>query len=703
AMLHPIKKCILFETNKGEGIADLPKYLYDIICSDDRYNEYEKVWVVSTKKSLKKYKKKGYSLILKDSDEYIEYLATSKYLITNWKLPYYYVRRDEQIYINTTKGMLLKKSAYDKTEGRVDDARVLVRTLLNSTAIISQSKEHYNTIIKGAYKIDNIYSGKILNAEGILDEYIESIDKNQVVNDIRDVLPDVDKPIILFLINKEDINMVKQKVEQSGLNDKYHFIIIKDTKQVYRGVDLQVIAKASYALITGSANLAYSFVKQNKPVLLLGEISDYYNTEYLDKCNFVKTYDEALNEIEKFNIYNDCEHGNIKENFAKNTYIGKRLIETIFDGDESIEVIKQNETLEKILICTNLSTKVQTQYYLKAFLENIDYSKYDVTLVSPKVVDPKQQDFVNSLNRNVRIIYRAGALSTNEADYIKTQYLIYNMLYLEDISEGLKEIPRELMKREKRRIFGDVKFDVLIEAGDVNALWLMLFSDSEIKKIALNIVDYFKYDNDLISEAGSQRYINIRKLYDRYDVVAYCDDYNYERAYNDELMNKNDLVKLSMPVGNNLLENDKPLTSIEYKGKVYNTSYISGNKNRGGRIKLFPAPNKAYNKNYIIQSTNPDLEKVLKYASKQADINVEVLLNALTIDIENCAGYIKQFDGYICTMDKYDEFRAACDMLDREVYMFDNEIKKVTTKLFDNREDYRKYINKEIEDLLCIQ
>ncbi|QLI43620.1 CDP-glycerol glycerophosphotransferase family protein [Bacillus pumilus] len=60
-----------------------------------------------------KQKSPNISFVKVDSNEYLKYLATSKYLVNDTSFPFYFIKREEQIYINTWHGTPLKTLGKD--------------------------------------------------------------------------------------------------------------------------------------------------------------------------------------------------------------------------------------------------------------------------------------------------------------------------------------------------------------------------------------------------------------------------------------------------------------------------------------------------------------------------------------------------------------------------------------------------------------
>ncbi|MBD8070560.1 bifunctional glycosyltransferase family 2 protein/CDP-glycerol:glycerophosphate glycerophosphotransferase [Bacillus sp. PS06] len=111
-MRLPIKeKTIVFESFLGKNYSDSPKYIYEYMLQHNK--DYTFVWIFNdpTKKIPGPAKKvKRFSLT------YYYYLATSKYWVSNSRLPRSLNKRKDNIYLQTWHGTPLKKLVFDMND-----------------------------------------------------------------------------------------------------------------------------------------------------------------------------------------------------------------------------------------------------------------------------------------------------------------------------------------------------------------------------------------------------------------------------------------------------------------------------------------------------------------------------------------------------------------------------------------------------------
>ena len=87
-----------------------------------KYRKYTHKWVVDTTETLEFYKKKfekykNIEFVIKESPEYLRALTECKYLINNSTFPAYFIKKPDQIYVNTWHGTPLKYMGLDLENG----------------------------------------------------------------------------------------------------------------------------------------------------------------------------------------------------------------------------------------------------------------------------------------------------------------------------------------------------------------------------------------------------------------------------------------------------------------------------------------------------------------------------------------------------------------------------------------------------------
>lgn len=101
---------VVFESFQGKSYSDSPKYIYQYMLENKK--DYKFVWVMNKPVNIpgKPETVKRFSL------KYYYYLARAKYVVSNVRMPNSYIKRDNQIYLQTWHGTPLKRLAGDMAD-----------------------------------------------------------------------------------------------------------------------------------------------------------------------------------------------------------------------------------------------------------------------------------------------------------------------------------------------------------------------------------------------------------------------------------------------------------------------------------------------------------------------------------------------------------------------------------------------------------
>ncbi len=162
------EKCILLEAGQGKNLNGNMLAMARELFENKAYAGYKVVYVV-TKENLEEAKKRfafyQYPLILtiRNSDEYKKYLACAKYLMTDNSFPPYFLKREQQVYMNTWHGTPLKTLGISDLKNAASLANIQKNYLMCDYALFP------NTFTKDVfvkdYMLENLYKGEIVLAD----------------------------------------------------------------------------------------------------------------------------------------------------------------------------------------------------------------------------------------------------------------------------------------------------------------------------------------------------------------------------------------------------------------------------------------------------------------------------------------------------------------------------------------------------------
>ncbi len=101
-------KMVLYLSFDGRSYSDNPKAIYETMLTDAKFDKYQLVWALKEPVIIS-----GCKVIKKQSIAYFYYLSKAKYWVFNNKMPDYYIKRADQVYLQTWHGTPLKRLAHD--------------------------------------------------------------------------------------------------------------------------------------------------------------------------------------------------------------------------------------------------------------------------------------------------------------------------------------------------------------------------------------------------------------------------------------------------------------------------------------------------------------------------------------------------------------------------------------------------------------
>lgn len=351
--LIPIKpKRIVFISYHGRGYVDNPKAIYEAICADPQYQDYELLWIFRDLKADDNLIRGRAIKYLTPS--YFYALASSKYWVVNFKMPNYLKKKANQVYLQTWHGTPLKRLAHDIEVS--DDTKFyrsgMTKEQMQNTYDIDVAKYNY-MISPSPYTTEVFQSAFKINRERLIETGYPRNDilvnyDDELLTKIRNKyqLPN-DKKIILYAPTWRDNSFnlsgytFKLPVDfgkwYEALKDEYivlfkpHYLIVNDFDLskyqdfvYFMNADSEIseLYLISDILITDYSSVFFDYAILKRPIYFyMPDLSDYqdnlrgfYLDIYQDLPGSIYT-DESLlvseiannkfdyNNLAKFNNY----------------------------------------------------------------------------------------------------------------------------------------------------------------------------------------------------------------------------------------------------------------------------------------------------------------------------------------------------------------------------------------------------------------
>ena len=531
SLIKPIKeKTVLYDAFLGLGILDSPRAIFKRLLEREEFKDYVHIFTVSNKKiskeNLDEYSKLSNLLFVKrDSKKYIDYLHTAKYVISNSTVPPYYVRKENQVYLNTWHGVPLKIMGYERTGNRVISTENVVRNFLNATHLIGVNDFTISCMYKKAYLLDGIYEGIMIKEPLPRAELLINTEKSYVIQKLKQAGFNTEKKIIVYAPTWRGATYKKVKLSVSQLTTAVKRIcntIDTDVYQVYLRVhyflykaikadremrelcipftiDTNELLSVTDILITDFSSIFFDFLTTRKPILFyIPDLEDYVGSRgiYIPMDEMpgpvtseIPIIAEHIRNIESTHITYRTKYETMRNWCISIDEIGAcdRVIDTVFLGKDTVKANLMNDK-KKVLIMADWNTNFYGQAFLSDLFEQIDYEKYDITLLTGSTKG-NQRKLLEDLNRNVRILVN----NKNMTSSISIRKRVFKALYEGKIS--LEEASCNLnMEIEWKRLVGCGRFDLCIQFQPTVSYcnWLLLGYVAPVEnKILFKSYTYF--------------------------------------------------------------------------------------------------------------------------------------------------------------------------------------------------------------------
>lgn len=547
------EKEILFESFLGNNFNGNPFYIFKEICENSKYDEYKKYIVASSEKNKKSIIKMldNYGLlgkadiVLRNTKQYCYLLATAKYLINNVTFPTYFIRKEEQIYLNTWHGTPLKglgRNIKDKPNsiGNVQ------RNFIHATHLLFPNDFTFD-IIREDYMLNNIYTGKYIKSGYPRNDIFFNEERRKFV---KEKLGLKNKKIVVYMPTWREKTNPKQK------NDKqltyimyalYEFekklpddtvVLVKLHHLANKAIDFKEFDKIipfpeeyetydvlniADKLVTDYSSVMFDFLNTGKDVILYTyDEKEYCNGRslYMEIKDLPFYYSDDINLVcEKIKEESQTEKNEKIRNelcFYDSKDSVSKLCEYIFEknlSNDKFEVIdhtKYNNGKKNILIFAGGLQKNGITSALRAILNNIDLDENNYFLTFYNNATKQNIDFINNLDKRVCYMPIMG-----QKNFKKYEAIFYHLYFRWNINV-INKI-KKIYDREKFRLYRNINFDTVIHyTGYERQIIHLLSSFKNSKKIIYT-------HNDLKKERKLRKNIHLNSLkyaYNTFDKIA---------------------------------------------------------------------------------------------------------------------------------------------------------------------------------------
>ena len=494
---------IFYSSHHGAGMLCSPYAIFSTMMKSDEFDNYVHVWQINSPQE-RAILEREYSgccnvrFVGKNSRGYFEALTSAKFIITNNTLPFYFIKKPGQIYLNTWHGIPLKTLGYDIPDGKFT-SRNMTRNFLIADYIISPCR-FTTKMFRESYKLDGLHTGKLLECGYPRNDMIFSTDKNYAIDKLatRGTIVNSEKKLILYAptwkgtsFERAENDIARYDEFRDYLSehidmDKYQ-ILIKPHPMVYELLTEEQRQSGSYVsqcidtnellaitdiLISDYSSIFFDFLLTDRPVFFyIPDVESYkeYRGVYfgLDElpgpysCDMGDIADWINNPAETQKKYANA-HSKMKEWACEfdDGNVSQRVLDGVIHGEDSqcrvIDNLSQTQK-KKILVAGGRFDPCEHTDNILKWLDGVNYEENDVTLMIED--GGKCTDEILRVNDNVRVICRCGLIPKGFNELLNG--LPHNLNSI--TGEKLLELQhRDIYELNYKRYFGNSTFDTVV-------------------------------------------------------------------------------------------------------------------------------------------------------------------------------------------------------------------------------------------------
>ncbi len=527
---YPVEKnTILYEAYGGRGMICNPYAMFRYLISREEYQKFTHIWVIDdfekNKDMMNLYKDYPNVRFVKfKTREYCKALAVSQYLINNVSFPGYFLKRKEQIYLNTWHGTPMKSMGFDIPGANVTQGNT-ARNLLSADYILSSGPYMTEIAYRRSYKMEDIFEGKILEEGFPRTDVFFNGNRKEILQKLRNhgVSVEENKKIILYAptwkgdkysnpdMSLQDFYDVIRLAEEKIDTQKYQ-ILVKPHQIVYHYMqqnrldmgdakdkfipavmDTNEVLSVTDILISDYSSIFFDFLATGRPILFyvpdLVEFEAYrglyFGTEQLPGP--VASSREQLGKIFETMEQTAQQYQEKREEARKKICpaddgtVCRRVAETVFAGEEPVHCITWNRNKKEerisVLVYAGDFSEEKDKTQLNEFLDRTDFNKYDITLIGDGASQTDTADYLNALPEEVRVLYWKPSYPATGEEYVR------HMQFIKSDKEKIPEELESFYERELRRILGMAKFDYAVIFTDEKKFFPVMSGKLDVKKV----------------------------------------------------------------------------------------------------------------------------------------------------------------------------------------------------------------------------
>ncbi|MBE6475775.1 MAG: glycosyltransferase [Actinomyces succiniciruminis] len=499
-------KTILYEVGHGSSISCNPRAIFHAALSSERTRNYTHVWVINDDTSLPA-DVLGLSnvvLVRRETPLYFRYLATAKYLVNNTSFGSYFVRRDEQKYLNTWHGTPLKAMGKAISDEFLAYGNI-ARNMLQCTELAVGNQWTADVLLKED-DVERIFPGRIvLEGTPRIDNIFK--DKGAQADVLAAIADGTQRPLLAYVptwrgqINAEGEIAFDPMVEVEALEafERAGYQVVYSAHRFVResakgtalerfmiplDVDLYDVLAVADVLVTDYSSVYFDYLVRDRPIVFYCYDLESYTSERgmydvpMPGPVHTTLEDTVGSLVRILEGEDDWQEARRNASWAfvnrEDGHASERLLETLLAPSTQIPERRGGRTMVLRASCIPNGITASLRSLCAAFTEENGPGSATVLVDRGSLAaESSRADQLRMFPDGVSVLPRSGGLALTPVE----QYV--NRLEFDGwvrLVEEQVSVIRGAYAREFRRMFGGARFDVSIDFDGYSRFWARIMA-----------------------------------------------------------------------------------------------------------------------------------------------------------------------------------------------------------------------------------
>lgn len=569
----PIRKnTVLYDSFLGASVGCNPYAIFRNIVDRSEFSGWTHIWAINDPSGIPKAYagRENVIFIPRNSDAYRRYLATSEYLINNSTFPIWFIRREEQKYLNTWHGTPLKAMGKDVRNEFMAYGNI-TRNFLHATHILSPN-QHTSDILIKRHDVDGIFAGKLAETGYPRVDQVALPDESRKRKVQEELGLNPGKPVVLYAPTWRG-RMNDKVVDQDRIVADVSAMVGDDYQLVFRGhsyneaalagINIPVVIVPQWVdtcdllsivdvLVTDYSSILFDFLPAGRPIVYYAYDLEAYATGrgfYLDMaelpgalCTDIEDVRRAIAQGLGQSATKDPAYEQALARFCpfEDGKATERAINFLFFGSDERLVRRYDDPQPSVaMYASAFGPNGITASFLN-LLNSLSTKQAQISVLSDPTrikIDPTRIKKFQAMPESVKSIAYLGQKIRNPEETWITSRFSAKQTSIEN--QEMQELFYNACAREYRHVFGDMKHHAFVNFDGYNptiaamaaaspstvmkTIYLHndMIEERNLKWPFLDLVfsHYKKYQN-LISVSEVLRRVNRDKIKTEHDIPS---------------------------------------------------------------------------------------------------------------------------------------------------------------------------------------